>query len=57
MPNYAAAAADYDAIHLAVGGHLTTAGHALPVNGARTLLAGWNPDETVRRMQSTSVRY
>jgi hypothetical protein len=46
MPNYAAAAADYDAIHLTVGSYLTTAGSALPVDDARTLLAGWNPDET-----------
>ena len=42
----AAPAADYDAIHLTVGGYLTTAGHALPVKDARTLLAGCNPDET-----------
>jgi hypothetical protein len=46
MPDYAAAAFDYDAIHLSVGGYLTTAGNALPVDGARCLLAGWDPDET-----------
>src|SRR5215831_17880597 len=46
MPDYAAAAADYDAIHLTVGGYLTTAGEALPVNDARCLLAAWDPDET-----------
>jgi hypothetical protein len=46
MPDYAAAAADYDAIHLTVGGYLTTAGRALTVNDARCLLAGWDPDAT-----------
>lgn len=46
MPDYAAAASGYDAIHLTVGGYLTTSGNALPVNDARCLLAGWDPDET-----------
>ena len=46
MPDYAAAAADYDAIHLTVSGYLTTAGRALAVNDARCLLAGWDPDKT-----------
>jgi hypothetical protein len=46
MPDYAAVSADYDAIHLSVGGYLTTAGNALPVGEARCLLAGWDPDET-----------
>ena len=46
MPDYAAAAADYDAIHLTVGGYLTTAGRALAVNDARCVLAGWDPDKT-----------
>jgi hypothetical protein len=46
IPNYAAAASDYDAIHLTVSGYLTTAGRALPVDDARCLLAGWDPDET-----------
>jgi len=46
MPDYAAAAADYDAVHLTVGGYLATAGRALAVNDARCLLAGWDPDQT-----------
>jgi len=46
MPDYTAAAADYDAIHLTVSGYLTTAGRALAVNDARCLLAGWDPDKT-----------
>jgi hypothetical protein len=40
-------AAHYDAVHLTVGGYLTTAGRALSVSGsAATMLAGWDPDET-----------
>jgi len=46
MPDFAAVAADYDAVHLTVLGYLTTAGRALPVDGARTMLAGWDPDTT-----------
>jgi hypothetical protein len=46
IPNYPAAAADYDAIHLTIGGYLTTAGRALPAGDASCLLAGWDPDET-----------
>jgi hypothetical protein len=46
IPDYAAACADYDAIHLSAGGYLTTAGRALPAGDAHTLLAGWSPDET-----------
>ena len=47
IPDYAAVAADYDAVHLTVGGYLTTAGRALPVSAsAATMLAGWDPDQT-----------
>jgi hypothetical protein len=51
IPDYAAVAADYDAIHLTVLGYLTTTGRDLPTvglatNDARTMLAGWNPDAT-----------
>jgi hypothetical protein len=47
IPDYEAVAADYDGIHLSVGGYLTTAGRALPVSGdAATMLAGWDPDLT-----------
>lgn len=46
IPDFTAAAADYDAVHLSVIGYLTTAGRALPVGDARTMLAGWDPDET-----------
>jgi hypothetical protein len=46
IPDYPAVAADYDAIHLTVGGYLSTAGRAIQAGSAHTVLAGWNPDET-----------
>ncbi len=47
IPDYAAVAADWDAVHVTVAGYLATAGLAIPVgNGARTMLAGWDPDAT-----------
>jgi len=46
IPDYSAVAADYDAIHLTVGGYLSTAGRAIQAGSAYTVLAGWNPDET-----------
>jgi hypothetical protein len=45
IPDFAAVAADYDAVHLSVAGYLTTAGRALSVDDARTVLAGWDPDQ------------
>lgn len=47
IPDYAAVAADWDAVHVCVAGYLTTAGIAIPVgDGASTMLAGWDPDAT-----------
>jgi hypothetical protein len=46
MPDWPAVATDWDGVHLSVAGYLATAGRALPVGTARTLLGGWNPDET-----------
>ena len=46
IPDYAAVAADYDAVHVSVAGYLSAAGRALPVGDARTMLAGWEPDAT-----------
>lgn len=46
MPDWPAVARDWDGVHLTVAGYLATAGRALPVGSARTLLGGWNPDET-----------
>ncbi len=47
VPDWPAVAAKYDAVHLTVLGYLMTAGRALPVtDDSRTVLAGWNPDES-----------
>jgi hypothetical protein len=46
LPRWPAVARDWDGVHLSVAGYLAAAGRALPVGTARTLLAGWNPDET-----------
>ena len=46
LPDFAAAAAEYDAIHLTMAAYLSTAGRPLPVEGGHTLLAGWDPDAT-----------
>jgi hypothetical protein len=48
IPDYPKVASDYDAIHLSVGGYLTTAGRIVPVENdeACSVLAGWSPDET-----------
>lgn len=46
IPDWSAVAADYDGVHLTVLGYLGTAGRALPVGHAVTLLAGWEPDVT-----------
>jgi hypothetical protein len=47
IPDYAAVAADWDAVHLTVAGYLSTAGAAGPVDRkVATVLAGWNPDQT-----------
>lgn len=50
IPDWAAVATRFDAVHLPVDGYLSTAGRALAVDvpgaPARTLLAGWDPDAT-----------
>jgi hypothetical protein len=48
IPDWAAVAADYDAVHVSVAGYLTTATRALVLNDATaaTVLAGWSPDQT-----------
>ena len=46
IPAFAAVARDYDAVHLSAAAYLTTAGRALAVGGARTMLAGWDPDQS-----------
>jgi hypothetical protein len=55
VPDWSVVAADYDGVHLTLWGYLTAAGLALPARPSagpsvsvreRTVLAGWNPDET-----------
>ena len=47
MPDWAAVAAETDAVHLSVAGYLSTATRLIQVDGDRAaVLAGWNPDET-----------
>ncbi len=46
IPDWQAAARDYDGVHLSVAGYLRTAGSALDAAGVKTMLAGWAPAET-----------
>jgi hypothetical protein len=51
VPDWAAVAERYDAVHLTYAGYLSSAGLAIPVedpadDSARSLIAGWNPDAT-----------
>jgi hypothetical protein len=46
LPDYEALAVDYDAVHLSVCGYLSSAGRALDVGGAASVIAGWDPDAT-----------
>ena len=45
LPDWSAAARDYDAVHLTLTGYLTTSGRPLSVGTeSATFLAGWSPD-------------
>ncbi|MFI8694183.1 GNAT family N-acetyltransferase [Dietzia maris] len=46
IPDWAAVAERYDAVHVTVAGYLATAGQAVKVAGGATVLAGWGPDQT-----------
>lgn len=47
IPDWVRVAHELDAVHVTVVGYLSTAGRAVDVaQGVRTVLAGWNPDET-----------
>lgn len=47
QPDWAAVAADHDAVHLTAAAYLAAAGTAIPVgDGTASVIAGWNPDET-----------
>lgn len=46
VPDWEVVSNDFDGVHLTVWGYLCAAGRALQAGGAKTVLAGWNPDET-----------
>ena len=46
IPDWMAVSAEYDAVHLSVGAYLSSAGRAIEVGEASTVLAGWGPDAT-----------
>lgn len=46
LPDFQAVARDWDGVHVSTRGYLTTATRALPAGDGRTVLAGWNPDQT-----------
>jgi hypothetical protein len=46
IPDWEAVARDFDGVHLTVWAYLTTAGRAISGGEFRTVLAGWDPDET-----------
>lgn len=46
IPDWAAVAEDYDAVHVTVLGYLSTAGWAVPTAHGATVLAGWGPGHT-----------
>jgi hypothetical protein len=47
LPDWVAVARDWDGIHLSIGGYLAATGVALTAGNAMTLLAGWEPDQTL----------
>ena len=47
MPDWAAIAMEYDAVHLPISGYLALAGLAIPVtDDIASVIAGWDPDAT-----------
>jgi len=46
IPDWFAASAVFDGVHLTIAGYLATAGRPLPVDGGHTVLANFGPDET-----------
>lgn len=47
IPDWAAVAEEYDAVHVTVAGYLATAGWAVPTSRGATVLAGWGPAHTL----------
>lgn len=48
IPDWVAVSQDWDGVHVSLGGYLEAAYRAANAGGGFTLLAGWNPDETLR---------
>lgn len=47
LPDWAAVAAEVDAVHLTVAGYLSAAGRAIELpDGSASLIGGWDPDST-----------
>jgi hypothetical protein len=47
IPDWVAVSQDWDGVHVSLGGYLEAAYRAANAGGGFTLLAGWNPDETL----------
>ena len=47
LPDWPSVAREWDGVHVSVAGYLSTAGMALGIEGAATLLAGWDADQTL----------
>lgn len=47
LPNWEEVMANYDGVHVTVGGYLSSCGLALHVGDAYTMLSGWIPDATL----------
>jgi hypothetical protein len=47
LPDWLAAARDWDGVHVTVGGYLATSYQAVPAGPGLAYLAGWHPDETL----------
>jgi hypothetical protein len=47
IPDWVAVSQDWDGVHVSLGGYLEAAYRAADAGGGFTVLAGWNPDETL----------
>lgn len=47
LPDWDAVVRDFDGVHVSLAGYLGGAFRALSVGDAKTVLVGWNPDETL----------
>jgi len=47
LPDWDSVARDFDGVHVSLAGYLGGAFRALSVGDAKTVLVGWNPDETL----------